>query len=144
LRNRKGIVYVLVVLAVLALVATVALAAEAVENGDPWEGVLVTFGGVTLAWSGVQMALLQLLKSIKVGDEPLLNSSGLIWLVNAMLGAVGLIIAATQGGTPLLVAAIQALIAVFAASGEFEALKKAGVVSGNSQSSSTSSSPPAA
>jgi hypothetical protein len=135
LRNRKGIVYVLVVLAVLALVATVALAAEG-EADDPWQGVLVTFGGVTLAWSGVQMALLQLLKSIKVGDEPLLNSSGLIWLVNAMLGVVGLIIAATQGGTPLLVAAIQALIAVFAASGEFEALKKAGVVSGNSQSSS--------
>jgi|GEM_PF-3219713 len=137
MRQYRGIVYVLVVLAALLSLATfVVLAAEG-EADDPWQGVLVTFGGVTLAWSGVQMALLQLLKSIKVGDEPLLNNSGLIWLVNAMLGVVGLIIAATQGGTPLLAAAVQALIAVFAASGEFEALKKAGVVSsGNSQSSS--------
>lgn len=136
MRQYRGIVYVLVVLAVLAVATAVVLAAEGAETDDPWQGVLVTFGGVTLAWSGVQMALLQLLKSIKIGDEPLLNSSGLIWLVNAMLGAVGLIIAATQGGTPLLVAAIQALIAVFAASGEFEALKKAGVLSGNLKASS--------
>ena len=131
MRNRKGIVYVLVVLAVLALVATVALAAEAVENGDPWEGVLVTFGGVTLAWSGIQMGLLQVLKGIKVGDKPLLGSPGLIWLANAALGVLGMVLAATQAGTPWLGALVQAIIAVFAASGEFEALKKAGVVSGN-------------
>lgn len=136
MRQYRGIVYVLVVLAVLAVATAVVLAAEGAETDDPWQGVLVTFGGVTLAWSGVQMALLQLLKSIKIGDEPLLNSPGLIWLVNAMLGVVGLIIAATQGGTPFLAAAVQALIAVFAASGEFEALKKAGVLSGNSKASS--------
>ena len=138
-RNRKGIVYVLVVLAVLALVATVALAAEAVENGDPWEGLVVTFGGVTIVWATAQMGLLQVLKGIKIGDKPLLGSPGLIWLANAALGVLGMVLAATQAGTPWLGALVQAIIAVFAASGEFEALKRVGAVSGNSQTSSTSS-----
>lgn len=146
MRNREGIVYVLVVLAVLALAlaTTVALAAENGETGDPWEELVVTFGGVTLAWSGIQMGLLQVLKGIKVGDKPLLGSPGLIWLANAALGVLGMVLSATQAGTPWLGALVQAIVAVFAASGEFEALKKAGVVSGNSQTSSTSSSPPPA
>ena len=133
LRTRvRGITIVLVVLAVLALVATVALAAEDVENGDPWEGLVVTFGGVTIAWATAQMGLLQLLKSIKIGDKPLLGSPGLIWLANAALGVLGMVLAATQAGPPWPGALVQAIIAVFAASGEFEALKRTGAISGNS------------
>lgn len=139
MKRFRGIVLVLVVLAVLALVATVVLAAEAVENGDPWEGLVVTFGGITIAWASAQMGLLQILKGIKLGDRPLLGSPGLIWLANAALGVLGMVLAATQAGTPWLGALVQAIIAVFAASGEFEALKRVGGVSGNSQTSSTSS-----
>ena len=140
LRTRvRGITIVLVVLAVLALVATVALAAEAVENDDPWEGLVVTFGGVTIVWATAQMGLLQVLKGIKIGDKPLLGNSGMIWLANVALGVLGMVLAATQAGTPWPGALVQAIIAVFAASGEFEALKRTGAVSGNSQTSSTSS-----
>ena len=140
LRTRvRGITIVLVVLAMLALVTTAVLATEAVENGDPWEGLVVTFGGITIAWASAQMGLLQLLKGIKIGDKPLLGSPGLIWLANAVLGVLGMVLAATQAGTPWPGALVQAIIAVFAASGEFEALKRVGAVSGNSQTSSTSS-----
>ena len=132
----RTIVIVLVVLAVLALTTAAVLAAENGETGDPWEGLVVTFGGITIAWASAQMGLLQVLKGIKIGDKPLLGSPGLIWLANAALGVLGMVLAATQAGTPWLGALVQAIIAVFAASGEFEALKKAGVVSGNSQSSS--------
>ena len=139
MRNRKNIVIVLVALAVLTLAITSVLAAENGETGDPWEGLVVTFGGITIAWATAQMGLLQLLKSIKIGDKPLLGSPGLIWLANAALGVLGMVLAATQAGTPWLGALVQAIIAVFAASGEFEALKRVGAVSGNSQTSSTSS-----
>ena len=133
MRNRKGIVYVLVVLAVLALMTTAALATNGeAENGDPWEGLVVTFGGITIAWATAQMGLLQLLKSIKIGDKPLLGSPGLIWLANAALGVLGMVLAATQAGTPWPGALVQAIIVVFAASGEFEALKRTGAISGNS------------
>ena len=139
MRNRKNIVIVLVALAVLTLAITSVLAAENGEAGDPWEGLVVTFGGITIAWATAQMGLLQLLKSIKIGDKPLLGSPGLIWLANAALGVLGMVLAATQAGTPWPGALVQAIIAVFAASGEFEALKRTGAVSGNSQTSSTSS-----
>ena len=139
MRNRKNIVIVLVALAVLTLAITSVLAAENGETGDPWEGLVVTFGGITIAWATAQMGLLQLLKSIKIGDKPLLGSPGLIWLANAALGVLGMVLAATQAGTPWPGALVQAIIAVFAASGEFEALKRTGAVSGNSQTSSTSS-----
>ena len=140
MKRFRGITIVLVVLAVLALVTTAALAANGeAENGDPWEGLVVTFGGITIAWASAQMGLLQLLKGIKIGDKPLLGSPGLIWLANAVLGVLGMVLAATQAGTPWPGALVQAIIAVFAASGEFEALKRVGAVSGNSQTSSTSS-----
>lgn len=139
MKRFRGITIVLVVLTVLALMTTAALAAEAVENGDPWEGLVVTFGGVTIVWATAQMGLLQVLKGIKIGDKPLLGNSGMIWLANAVLGVLGMVLAATQAGTPWPGALVQAIIAVFAASGEFEALKRVGAVSGNSQTSSTSS-----
>jgi len=122
---------VLVVMAALAMLSIVVLAQEASE-GDPWDDLLVTFGGITIAWASAQMGLLQLLKGIKIGDKPLLGNSGLVWLANAMLGVLGMVLAATQAGVPWLSALIQAIIAVFAASGEFEALKRTGAVSGNS------------
>ena len=115
------------------------LAAENGETGDPWEGLVVTFGGITIAWASAQMGLLQVLKGIKIGDKPLLGSPGLIWLANAALGVLGMVLAATQAGTPWLGALVQAIIAVFAASGEFEFVKR--TTSGNS---SQPSSPPAA
>ena len=139
MRNRKNIVIVLVALAVLTLAITSVLAAENGETGDPWEGLVVTFGGITIAWATAQMGLLQVLKGIKIGDKPLLGNSGMIWLANAALGVLGMVLAATQAGTPWPGALVQAIIAVFAASGEFEALKRTGAISGNSQTSSTSS-----
>jgi hypothetical protein len=128
----RGITIVLVVLAVLALAAVAVLAAENGETGDPWEGLVVTFGGITIAWASAQMGLLQLLKGIKLGDKPLLGSPGLIWLANAALGVLGMVLAATQAGTPWLGALVQAIIAVFAASGEFEFLKRTTSAPGNS------------
>jgi len=115
---------VLMVLTALAMLSIVVLAAENGETGDPWEGLVVTFGGITIAWASAQMGLLQLLKGIKIGDKPLLGSPGLIWLANAALGVLGMVLAATQAGVPWLGALAQAIIAVFAASGEFEFLKR--------------------
>ena len=130
MKRYRGITLVLVVLAVVAMFAVAALAAEG--EGDPWEGLIVTFGGITIAWATAQMGLLQLLKGIKIGDKPLLGNSGLIWLANAVLGVLGMVLAATQAGTPWLGALVQAIIAVFAASGEFEFLKKTTGAPGNS------------
>lgn len=113
----RGITIVLVVLAVLALVATVALAANGeAENGD--DELWVKIGAITLAWSAVQMGLLQILKGIKIGDKLLLNSEPKIWLASGLLSVVGMTIAAFQAGVPLLAAAFQAILAIFAASGE--------------------------
>jgi len=118
---------VLVVLTALAMLSVIVLAAENGE-ADPWEGIMVTFGGITIAWASAQMGILQVLKSVRIKDKPLLNSSGTIWLTNAALGVLGMVLAATQAGTPWLGALVQAIIAVFAASGEFEFLKKASIV----------------
>ena len=114
-RFRK-IVIVLVVLAVLALATTAALAAENGETGD--DELWVKIGAITLAWSAVQMSLLQILKGIKIGDELLLNSEPKIWLASGLLSVVGMTIAAFQAGVPLLAAVFQAILAIFAASGE--------------------------
>ena len=126
LRTRvRGITIVLVVLAVLALMTTAALATNGeAENGDPWEGLVVTSGGVTIVWASAQMGLLQILKGIKLGDKPLLGSPGLIWLANVALGVLGMVLAATQAGVPRLGALLQAIIAVFGASSEFEFVKR--------------------
>ncbi len=132
MKRIRGITIVLVVLAALAMLSIAVLAAENGETGDPWEGLVVTFGGITIAWATAQMGILQLLKGIKIGDKPLLGNSGLVWLANAALGVLGMVLAATQAGVPWLSALVQAVIAVFAASGEFEALKRTGAVSGNS------------
>lgn len=111
---------------VIAAVADIALAQEsgAESAPTPWENVVVTFGGITLAWASAQMGLLQILKAIRIGDKPLLSNAATIWLANAVLGIIGMVIAATQAGVPVLAALIQAVIAVFTASGEYEFLAK--------------------
>lgn len=86
----------------------------------PWDDVTVTFGVVTIAWASAQMGIIQLLKGITVGNRKLLGTSGAVWLANAALGVLGLTLAATQADVPLLAAFVQALLAVFAASGEHE------------------------
>lgn len=100
--------------------------AEAEPAPVPWDDVYVIFGGVTIAWASAQMGLLQVLKSIRIGDKLLLGSPGLIWLANAILGVIGMVIAATQAGIPTLAAVIQAVIAVFASSGQYEFMSKTG------------------
>lgn len=123
-RNLLLFVTALAVMFGVALVAAQAFAADV--EPDPIGDLWVTFGGVTIAWASAQMGLLQVLKAVRIGDKPLLGSPGLVWLANGVLGVVGMTLAATQAGIPTLAAVIQAIIAVFAASGEYEFMAQTG------------------
>lgn len=121
-RNAVWLIIFVIALGGVTLAAVQAVAADG--EPDPTGDLWVTFGGITIAWASAQMGLLQILKAIRIGDKPLLNSPGLVWLANGILGVVGMTLAATQAGIPTLAAVIQAIIAVFAASGEYEFLAK--------------------
>ena len=128
MRRADSVLWVLVVFVTLVGVfgaAVWAFAAEG-EPGTPWDDVVISFGAVTLAWASAQMGIVQILKAVRIGDKPLLGSAGMVWLANAILGVIGLTIAATQAGVPTVAALIQAIIAVFAASGEYEFLATTG------------------
>src|SRR5690606_41261587 len=84
---------------------------------------LVAVGFGAEGWAGGRMAIVQILKGgLKIAGKPLLDTPGKVWLANATLGVSGVVIAATQSDVPLLAAVIQAVLAVFAASGEHEFL----------------------
>lgn len=121
-QNFEWFLIFLFVLIGVAFAAAEALAADDVPGPD--DELWVTFGAVTIAWASAQMGLLQVLKAIHIGGKPVLNSPGLVWLANGILGVIGMTIAATQAGVPLVAAIIQAVIAVFAASGEYEFFSK--------------------
>ena len=135
MRNRKGIVYVLVVLAVLALVATVALAARrrrtAIRRRACCDVRRLPSPGAT-----AQMGLLQVLKGIRLGTSSL-GQFRMIWLANG-IGVLAWCWPLRRRHTVARCASSGDHSGV-AASGEFEALKRTGAVSGNSQISSTSS-----
>lgn len=82
------------------------------------EDVVLVFGAVTIAWASVQMGLVQILKGISISGSKLLDTEAKIWLVNGVLAALGMTIAGLQEGYSLPVAAIQALLVFFSASGE--------------------------
>ena len=108
-----------IVFAGIVLASIQAFAAEG--EPAPWDDVVVTFGTVTLAWGAVQMGLLNIFKGISIKGKPLLDADVKIWLANAAIGMAGLLIAYTQAGMSFGSAAIQALLAVLAASGIYEA-----------------------
>lgn len=121
-QNFEWLLILLFVLMGIVFAASKALAADDVPG--PNDELWVTFGAVTIAWASAQMGLLQVLKAIHIGGKPVLSSPGLVWLANGILGVIGMTIAATQAGVPLVAAIIQAIIAVFAASGEYEFFSK--------------------
>jgi len=123
-RTKVGVMAIMA-LFVVALVAVPALAADE-GGGGPWDDVVVTFGAVALAWTSVQMGVIRVLRGVSIGGKPLLATDGAVWLANGIIGVVGLVIAATQSGEPLLASVMQALLAFFAASGQHELLSKTG------------------
>src|SRR5690625_2968514 len=101
----------------------------AATDGVP-EGLLdntfVVFGAVTMAWLSVQKGILHSLHGVRLGDSPLLATAQMVWLACGVLAVVGLTIAATQDGVPVVAAVIQAALAFFGAAGLHEAGDKLG------------------
>lgn len=114
----RSIVFLFGFAAVLVGLATVALAADAL----PWEGLEINIGGVVLVWAGIQTALVQILKSIKVDGRSFLPTKWSKRLANVALGFVGLILAAASTGTPLGEALWAAIGATLGAVGLWEYL----------------------
>src|SRR5690606_5243602 len=108
-QNLEWFLVFLIVLMGITFAAAAALAAHDVPGPD--DELWVTFGAITIAWASAQMGILQVLKAIHIGGKPVLGSPGLVWLANGILGVIGMTIAATQAGVPLVAAIIQAIIA---------------------------------
>ena len=120
-QNFEWFLIFLFVLMGITFAAAEALAADDVPGPD--DELWVTFGAVTMRghrprWVSSKCSR----RSILEASRP--SSPGLVWLANGILGVIGMTIAATQAGVPLVAAIIQAIIAVFAASGEYEFFSK--------------------
>lgn len=87
------------------------------------EGLEITVGPVVLVVAPLVAAIIQVLKHVQWNGNPLLPNETAIWVANALLGGVAFTLYQLSQGESIGAALLNAIIAVFGASGVFEGVK---------------------
>jgi len=117
-RSKSTLVMLLSAIVILVLGFAVAVYAA---DGVPWADLEIEVGGgIVLYWLGIQMAIVQALKSIEINGKRIVEGKTRTLLANAVIGGIGLVLAAVIAGTPFWPALVSAITATLASVGLWE------------------------